>query len=90
LDELAGELKVLPQVLVNVRFGQRRPLEEIESVQAAIDACKSEFGEAGRVVVRFSGTEPLARVMVEGTSDDRVMHHAGAIAEAIRRELTAG
>jgi phosphoglucosamine mutase len=89
LDELASELQVLPQTLVNVRFGQKRPLEELATVQAAIRACQSEFGDSGRVVVRFSGTEPLARVMVEGTSHERVGHHATQIAEAIRRELTA-
>jgi len=89
LDSLAEELHVLPQTLVNVRFGRKRPLEELDAVQAAIRACENEFGEAGRVVVRFSGTEPLARVMVEGTTLDRVGHHAEIIANAIQRELRA-
>ncbi|MBI2685454.1 MAG: phosphoglucosamine mutase [Acidobacteria bacterium] len=89
LDELAAELHVLPQTLVNVRFGQKRPLEGLDSVQAAIRDCQAEFGDAGRVVVRFSGTEPLARVMVEGTTLDRVGHHAETIAKAIQQELRA-
>lgn len=89
LDSLAEELHILPQTLVNVRFGKKRPLEDLDSVQAAIRACQSEFGEAGRVVVRFSGTEPLARVMVEGTTLDRVGHHAEIIANAIQQELRA-
>ncbi|MFN0102656.1 MAG: phosphoglucosamine mutase [Bryobacteraceae bacterium] len=89
LDALAAELHILPQTLVNVRFGKKRPLEELDSVQAAIRSCQDEFGEAGRVVVRFSGTEPLARVMVEGTTLDRVGHHAELIANAIQRELRA-
>jgi len=89
LDSLAEELHILPQTLVNVRFGRKRPLEELDAVQASIRACENEFGEAGRVVVRFSGTEPLARVMVEGTTLDRVSHHATVIAAAIQRELRA-
>lgn len=87
LDTLAGALTVLPQTLVNVRFGRKRPLEELATVQAAICSCNEEFGEAGRVVVRFSGTEPLARVMVEGPTLDRVGHHAECIASAIQSEL---
>jgi phosphoglucosamine mutase len=89
LDTLADALTILPQTLVNVRFGKKRPLEELDTVQAAIRACNEEFGEAGRVVVRFSGTEPLARVMVEGPTLDRVGHHAEIIATAIQNELRA-
>lgn len=89
LDELAEEMRTLPQLLVNVRFGRKRPLAELDTVQAAIRDCETEFGEAGRVVVRFSGTEPLARVMVEGTTLDRVGHHAEIIAGAIKQELRA-
>lgn len=87
LDSLAAELHILPQMLVNVRFGKKRPLEELDVVQAAIRDCEAEFGEAGRVVVRFSGTEPLARVMVEGTTLERVGYHAEVIASAIQQEL---
>jgi len=89
LDALASQLHILPQILINVRFEKKRPLEQLDNVQAAIRACEAEFGEAGRVLVRFSGTEPLARVMVEGTSHDRVGHHAQTIADAIRHELRA-
>lgn len=87
LDELSEEFEVFPQRLVNVRFTIKRPLEEQETVQAAIGACQSEFGETGRVVVRFSGTEPLARVMVEGPTEARVDHHANAIAAQIAAAL---
>jgi len=87
LDELSNEFQVLPQRLVNVRFAVKRPLEHEETVQAAIGACQSEFGEAGRVLVRFSGTEPLARVMVEGPTEERVDYHAQAIAAQIAAAL---
>ncbi|HSP68011.1 MAG TPA: phosphoglucosamine mutase [Bryobacteraceae bacterium] len=87
LDELTAELEVYPQLLVNVRVKERRPLDEMASVQEEIRRMETEFGDAGRVVVRFSGTEPLARVMVEGPKLDRVQHFAESIAAAIRSEL---
>jgi phosphoglucosamine mutase len=87
LDALAAGMQVLPQTLVNVRFGRKRPLEDCPGVQSAIRDCETEFGEAGRVVVRFSGTEPLARVMVEGPTVPRVEDHAARIAQAIEQAL---
>jgi phosphoglucosamine mutase len=87
LDELARDLEVYPQLLVNVRVRERRPLEQLPGVQEQIRLAEGEFGKSGRVFVRFSGTEPLARVMVEGRSQDRVEHWAHAIAGAIRSEL---
>lgn len=87
LDALTSEFVSYPQLLVNVRVKERRPLAELESVNAGILRAQGEFGEGGRVVVRFSGTEPLARVMVEGPALDRVTYHAHAIADAIGKEL---
>jgi phosphoglucosamine mutase len=88
LDELTAELEIYPQLLVNVRVKERRPLEEMATVQEEIHRMEAEFGDAGRVVVRFSGTEPLARVMVEGPKLDRVQYFAESIAAAIRSELS--
>jgi len=87
LDTLTAEMESYPQLLVNVRVKNRRPLEELDTVKVEIRRAEMEFGDAGRVLVRFSGTEPLARVMVEGPTLDRVEHHAQAIAAAIRAEL---
>ena len=87
LDLLTEELTTYPQRLVNVRVKQRRPLDELEIVTREIHRVESEFGDAGRVLVRFSGTEPLARVMVEGPALDRVEFNAQAIASAIRSEI---
>jgi phosphoglucosamine mutase len=87
LDELTAELEVYPQLLVNVRVKERRPLEDMATVKEEIRRMEAEFGDTGRVVVRFSGTEPLARVMVEGPKLDRVEHFAESIAAAIRSEL---
>ena len=87
LDALASAFVSYPQLLVNVRVKERRPLAELESVNAGIQRAEAEFGSDGRVLVRFSGTEPLARVMVEGPALDRVTYHAHAIADAIGKEL---
>lgn len=87
LEELTREFTVYPQRLVNVRFARKRPLEELASVQREIREAESEFGGAGRVLVRFSGTEPLARVMVEGPDAERVEYRARRIAAAIEAEL---
>lgn len=89
LDELTSELQVYPQRLVNVRVRERRPLEELPAVKAAIRDAEASFGDAGRVLVRFSGTEPLARVMVEGPDIERVERFANHIASEIRAELGA-
>jgi phosphoglucosamine mutase len=87
LDALTSEFVSYPQLLVNVRVKERRPLADLETVNAGIERAEGEFGASGRVLVRFSGTEPLARVMVEGPALDRVTYHAHAIADAIGKEL---
>jgi phosphoglucosamine mutase len=89
LDELADEIQNFPQKLVNVRVKHKRPLAELDSVQAEIQAAEEEFAGSGRVLVRFSGTEPLARVMIEAPSAQQVEKWTGRIAEAIRTELGA-
>lgn len=89
LDALSDEIKAFPQKLVNVRVKHKRPLAELDSVQAEIQAAEEAFNGAGRVVVRFSGTEPLARVMIEAASNDEVEKWTGRIADAIRAELGA-
>jgi phosphoglucosamine mutase len=87
LDTLTAELEIFPQLLVNVRVKQRRPLEELTAVKDLIGKAEAELKDTGRVLVRFSGTEPLARVMVEGPTQARVDHWAHGIADAIRAEL---
>jgi phosphoglucosamine mutase len=87
LDELTAGLEIYPQRLVNVRVKERRSLEEMPHVNAAIAACNSAFDSRGRVLVRFSGTEPLARVMVEGPDLPLVEEFSRRIADAIRAEI---
>jgi len=89
LDELTSDIQVYPQRLVNVRVKERKRLEDLPGVVAEIRAAEDSFGDSGRVLVRFSGTEPLARVMVEGPELDRVEAFANRIASQIRAELGA-
>ena len=87
IDELTADLKVFPQVIVNVKVREKRPLESIPAVAAAIRAAEQELEDSGRVVIRYSGTEALARVMIEAESEEAMRLHANAIADAIRAEL---
>lgn len=87
IDSLIDEVKTFPQKLVNIRVKHKRPLEQLESVQHEIAEAERTFAGSGRVVVRFSGTEPLARVMIEAESHEQVDRWTGRIADAIRAEL---
>jgi phosphoglucosamine mutase len=89
IDELIGDLKVFPQVIVNVRVREKKPLESIPSVAERIREAEQELSDSGRVVIRYSGTEALARVMIEAESEEAMRRHADAIAQAIRTELGA-
>ena len=87
IDELTADLKVFPQVIVNVKVREKKPLEGIPAVAAKIRAAEEELRDSGRVVIRYSGTEALARVMIEAESEEAMRRHAEGIAEAIRAEL---
>jgi phosphoglucosamine mutase len=89
LDELTADLKVYPQKLVNIRVREKKGLLEHPAVAREIKRAEESFGGSGRVVVRFSGTEPLARVMVEGADAGKVDTFSASIAEVIRQELGA-
>ena len=89
IGELTADLKVFPQVIVNVKVREKKPLDAIPAVADAIRAAESELADTGRVVIRYSGTEPLARVMIEAESEEAMRRHAETIAAAIRSELGA-
>ena len=90
LDELTADLKTYPQILVNVRVAEKKPLSDMPALQEEIRKAESEFDGKGRILVRFSGTETLARVMVEGEDKERVDATANRIADLIRTELGSG
>jgi phosphoglucosamine mutase len=84
---IAGAMVRYPQVLVNFAVPHKRPIEELGEVQRAIRAVADELGSEGRVVVRYSGTESKARVMIEGTDQARISVQANEIARVMTRAL---
>jgi len=87
LGELVADLKNYPQVIVNVKVREKVPLETLATVVERIAEAEAELAGTGRVVIRYSGTEALARVMIEAESEEAMRRHAEAIAGAIRAEL---
>jgi phosphoglucosamine mutase len=85
LADLASVVHKLPQVLINVRVGDRDAGAAAPTVQAAVALAENELGETGRVLLRPSGTEPLVRVMVEAETEEQ----ARAVAERIAAEVEA-
>jgi len=89
LDDLVRGLKVFPQTIVNVKVKSKPPLESLPLVSAAIEKATKTLGAAGRIVVRYSGTEPKARVMVEAEHAEDVTLWAETLASAIRAAIGA-
>jgi phosphoglucosamine mutase len=89
LDLLAAEFKVYPQKIVNVRVRSKPPLETLPEVSRAIADATSKLVTTGRVVVRYSGTEQLARVMVEAERQEDVEHWTQTLATALRSSIGA-
>ena len=88
LADLAGELKTFPQTLVNVRVKEKRPVDEVPDVKRAIARVEDALQGRGRVLVRYSGTEPLLRIMIEGEDQATVQAWAEEIADAVRTSMT--
>jgi phosphoglucosamine mutase len=89
LTALTEGFRRYPQVLVNVRVREKKSFDELPAVQRLAREVEEKLGHRGRLLLRYSGTEPLARIMIEGESEDEVKTLAGKLAEAIRAELGA-
>jgi phosphoglucosamine mutase len=89
LEQLVEGLEVFPQTIRNIPVRERVPLEQLPPVMEQIRASERSLGSTGRVVVRYSGTELLARVMVEAQTAEQVEHHAAAITRALQETLGA-
>jgi len=87
LAELVADMKVFPQEIKNIHVREKTPLDQLPAVQKAIKAAESELDGNGRVVVRYSGTEKLARVMIEAESEEQMRRHTDAIAAAIQQAI---
>lgn len=87
LSKLAGTMKIYPQVLVNVKVKNKPEILTIPEIKQAMDTAETALGDNGRILVRYSGTEPLCRVMVEGKDREEIEKHAKNIADIIEKEL---
>ncbi len=87
LADLVCALKTLPQIILNVPVREKVPLEKLSEVSEAIRVSEDYFGATGRVIVRYSGTESLARVMIEARDEKQVRDHAATIAAALERAI---
>ena len=90
LSECVQGFERLPQVMVNIGVAEKRPLEELDGFLDAVAEVEDELGQAGRVLIRYSGTELKARVMVEGRDEARVHELANGLAGKLKRALAAG
>src|SRR5260370_38074351 len=83
VDALVADLKIFPQEIVNVRVKQKPPLDSLPEVSRTLTEAEKALGNSGRVVLRYSGTEPLARVMVEAEQEDDGRTWPDALPEAL-------
>ena len=89
LSQLTRGFQRYPQLLLNVRVSEKRPFEDLPSVQTAAREVEQSLNGRGRMLLRYSGTELLARIMIEGEAEDQIAGYAEKLAEAIRREIGA-
>jgi phosphoglucosamine mutase len=87
LSELSAVMTVFPQVLINVDVRSKPDLESIPQIGAAIEAAERQLGDHGRVLIRYSGTQPQCRVMVEGPSEALTRQLCEQIADVVRLQL---
>jgi phosphoglucosamine mutase len=87
LADLASDLVTYPQVLLNVRVREKVDLQNVPAVAATIAEVESRVADQGRLLVRYSGTEPLLRVMVEGRQQDEIRAWAQEIVDAVKEHL---
>ncbi len=89
LDSLVADLKIYPQTIVNVKVRSKPPLDTLPDVASTLAEAQKTLGDSGRVVLRYSGTEKLARVMVEAERDEDVRRWADALAGALKTAIGA-
>ena len=87
LADLAAELVTYPQVLINVKVREKRDLQSVPAIKAAMDRVEDRLAGQGRLLVRYSGTEPLLRVMMEGRDQREIQAWASEIAGAVKEHL---
>lgn len=89
LSHWRNEIETFPQVLHNIDVDRKPPLEDLPETQAKIESVEEELGREGRVLVRYSGTESVARIMLEGTDEGKINKYAASIGEVMKTEIHA-
>ncbi len=87
LSILRKEVTLFPQVTANIRVREKKPIDSLDSLRAAMSSAEREFGNSGRILVRYSGTEPKIRLLVEGEDLGRVKTAMATLQEAVRKDL---
>jgi phosphoglucosamine mutase len=87
LSELAAVMTALPQVMVNVRVAEKKDISIIPEIQEVIRRCETQLGDSGRLLIRYSGTEPLLRIMLEGPTAEGIQGMADEIAAQVIESL---
>jgi len=88
LSELATIMKIFPQCLINVEVKAKPPLEMVPEIATAVERAKTVLSDRGRVLVRYSGTQPMCRIMVEGPTREETESLCRQIAEVVREKLS--
>ena len=87
LSELAAEVTIYPQKLVNIRVSDKNGAMDVPAIKKVIEEAEAEMGSEGRILVRPSGTEPLLRVMAEAPTDEKVNYYVDKIAAVVKEEI---
>lgn len=87
LHELTAGFQSFPQILINVEVKNKKPFAQIEAIQETVETVEKNLGNRGRLLLRYSGTEPLARVMLEGESQKEIENYANELVEVIKKTL---
>ena len=87
LSELAGAMTRYPQTLLNIRVKEKKAQGEIPGFSAAVKDVEDKLADKGRILVRYSGTEPIMRIMIEGEDETDIKNMANALADMVKKEL---
>ena len=87
LDELARVMEPFPQVLYNVEVREKKGISEFPEISRRIEEIEKSLGHCGRVLIRYSGTEPLLRIMVEGEDETKLHHYAQTLVELVKKRM---
>ena len=87
LSELCKIMTIFPQLLINVNVSRKPDLKSIPNIKDAITSVETALGQKGRVVVRYSGTQPICRIMVEGPTTEEIRKYCLQLADIIKESL---